>query len=72
MTVGELKKLLSRFDQNALVVLSSDSEGNAFSPFQDASEGVYAADTTYSGQFTSHPEDEIEDGVKALCLWSVN
>lgn len=37
MTVAKLIKLLSKEDPKALVVLSSDSEGNSFSPATDVS-----------------------------------
>ena len=84
MKVGELVKQLLKLDQERLVVLSSDEEGNNFSPLDDSiSEGAYQADSTYSGQFglekltkrdkeDGFEEEDVVDGVKAICLYPIN
>lgn len=64
-TVRELIAQLSKVeDKDTLVVMSSDAEGNGFSPFCDISTGGYAADSTYSGDQTlgeDEPEEWNED-----------
>ena len=51
MKVGKLKELLKNLDDDLLVVLSSDSEGNNHSPVADiADKCVYDAETTYNGE----------------------
>ena len=50
MKVKELIALLQDCDQEAIVVMSSDAEGNSYSPFSGLWEGVYVPDTTWSGE----------------------
>lgn len=69
------------------IVLSSDGEGNSYSPItQGYTVGWYVPDCTWSGEF--HSDDEIEEcteeyddedkehfreyGVRAMILWPVN
>ena len=41
MTVKNIKELLKEYDDDDIVVLSEDSEGNGFSPLADISVAVY-------------------------------
>lgn len=76
MTVAELIEYLKEMPADALVLLSSDGEGNSYSPFSgDHSEGVYVADSTWSGDF--YGEDDTNaprfpGAVKAVVLWPIN
>lgn len=84
MTVAGLIELLKTQDPNRLVILSSDGDGNSYSPLDGCSTVAYRADTTWSGEtgletltkediargFTE--EDLIEDGVPALILHPIN
>lgn len=47
MNVGELKDLLSQFPDNIPVLLSSDSEGNSYSPLSDGAEHLYDPRSRY-------------------------
>lgn len=84
MNVGKLIELLKKEDKDRLVVMSSDGEGNNYSPFSDLSTGAYEADSTWSGEvglqkltdvhkaegYTA--EDVMIEGVPALILWPAN
>lgn len=77
MTVSELKKYLDNFNDDDIVVMSKDSEGNYFSPLSDVSEGLYDADSTYNGEFycdsNIEEDDEWEyEGTNSVCLWPIN
>lgn len=70
MTIKEAKKLLDQFPDDYELVLSSDSEGNGYSPACDVWQGFYCAENTWSG--TMHGPDELEDledfkGAVVLC-----
>lgn len=41
MNVGELKDLLNQFTDDTPVILSSDGEGNSFSPLYEGGEYLY-------------------------------
>ncbi len=64
MTVSKLIKLLSKADPKALVVLSSDSEGNSFSPLGDVSIDLHYRD----GEIVD-PEDVEDTDERAVLLW---
>ncbi len=66
MTVKELIEQLAVQDQDRLVVMAKDAEGNEHSPLSGWWVGEYKADTTWSG--TAGDADEITDGVPALVL----
>lgn len=83
MTVKELKEALEGIDESRIVIMSSDGEGNSFSPLSDISDGAYEADSTYSGDFgqekltkalkkEGYGEEDIIHGEKAICLWPTN
>lgn len=46
-------------DQDAIVVMSSDAEGNGYSPLSGAYEEMYLADSTYSG--SCYSEEDLKD-----------
>jgi hypothetical protein len=83
MTVQELIALLQDQDQDRIVVMSKDGEGNCYSPFDGVSTCSYRAETTWYGEIgleelteenieDGYDEDDVVDGEKALCLWPVN
>jgi hypothetical protein len=87
MKVKKLIKLLKKQDPDRLVVLSTDGEGNSYSPVSDMSTGGYRAENTWSGEvgpeeFTDemkeagyYDEDDVyngKDDVPALVLWPIN
>lgn len=49
MTVGELIECLKTLDQNRIVVMSKDGEGNGYSPLSGFYEGAYEPNSTWSG-----------------------
>lgn len=76
MKVKELMKLLENFEPETEVVMSSDSEGNSFSPLDSLSTGFYIPDSTWSGDFIEakevEEEEDVDDYESAICLWSIN
>lgn len=70
MTVKELIEKLQTLDQDLLVVMSKDAEGNGFSPIYSASVGQYDED---NNEFRDNPED-LNDSflINAVCLDPVN
>lgn len=61
MTVKKLRAELKKFEQDAIIVLSSDGEGNSYSPMPEEgffSLGTYSADNTWSGEFHSDTKEE--------------
>jgi len=84
MTVKELKEILKDVDDNRIVVMSSDGEGNSFSPLCNLDdESTYLADSTWSGEVgiekltpelkkQGYTKDDIKGGIPALVLWPTN
>jgi len=82
ITVGQLKEILAEHDDDRVVILSSDAEGNRFSPLANDAiwSGAYRPKNTWSGESgldvltnedieSGYSEDDvITDGVKALFL----
>lgn len=82
MTVKELRERLANEDDDLIVIISKDAEGNRYSPLSDETiwSGAYHANNTWSGEagldaltdkdirngYTD--ENVIADGVKALFL----
>ena len=67
MTMGDLIDILEEYSRDTLIVLSSDREGNNYSPLDAVSEAHYEPVTTWYG--------ECEFNVNrpnALVLWPVN
>lgn len=83
MTVKQLKNKLENLNDNDIVVMSKDAEGNGFSPLADLSEGSYEADSTWSGEVglrkltpdlrkQGYSEEDLNNGVWCITLWPVN
>lgn len=72
MKVKELIEKLSVADQDALVILSRDSEGNGFMPLEDVSlRCVYQMETKRSGE-VYFPDDDSEldeNSSPAVLMW---
>ena len=80
ITVGALKEILSTYDDDLVVVLSSDGEGNSYNPLWAHEKMVYVlrdGDVHY-GELTQElidggfDEEDIydgSDGIRALVLW---
>ncbi len=74
LTVKQLKEVLAEYDDNLIVIMSKDAEGNHYSPIAaeaPAGDGLYEPDTTWSGDFCSG-EDMEGQPANALCLWPTN
>lgn len=63
-TVGDLADYLATQPRDRKVVLQKDAEGNGYSPLAEASEALYVAESTWSGQAYPTPED-VADWVAA-------
>ena len=84
MTVKELREVLSNYNDDDLVVVSKDDEGNSYSLLEDVDECSYVAESSYNGyigirELTDEhikagytEEDLIEDGVNAIVLYPIN
>ncbi len=74
MNVGDLRRLLEGHDEDTLVVLSKDAEGNGFSPLDELDEPGrhrYFPSSTWAGEVEG--ADEVgDDGEKVVVLWPVN
>jgi hypothetical protein len=64
LTVGDLLDYLAEQPRERPVVLEKDAEGNGYSPLSSAFEGMYVAETTWSGEVwpTSEQMDEPGSG----------
>ena len=73
-TVAELKQWLEQFDDDVVVVLACDAEGNAFSALADYATGYFMTDG-HDEDFVT--EDDVEDDERinidgaqlAISLW---
>lgn len=84
MTVKQLINLLKKEDQDRIVILSKDGEGNSYSPLDSFYKCSYRADSTWSGEIGLEKltteleksgyseEDVISDGEPALVLYPTN
>ena len=84
MTVAELVAQLQLLDQDRIVILQKDAEGNGFSPLESVwgGNGCYRPDNTWSGEvgyekltkelieLGYEDDDVITDGQKAVILCS--
>ena len=50
MKVKDLITKLQEQDQDAVVIMQKDSEGNGYSPLYEVDDGHYQADSTWSGK----------------------
>ncbi len=73
MNVEELIRRLQQLDPQTIIVMSSDSEGNEYSPLAGMALGWYAPESTWGGMFRNDDNDEPDEGeLEALCLWPIN
>ena len=81
MIVSELIKELQEMNQDAIVVMASDAEGNGYSPLSGVYEENYLPESTYSGEVYSnedllemavYEEDVPEDLQKCVTLSPIN
>ena len=78
ITVGELKLMLDEYDDNRIVVIATDGEGNSFSPLDNVGWGVYFADSTWVGDFVDADDLEADEDINtdesepAIVLWPAN
>lgn len=84
MNVGELKKFLEDVNDNRIVILQADGEGNGYSPLAGLDDSsVYIADSTWSGEVKyerltpelekqGYSEEDCGNGEPALILFPVN
>jgi hypothetical protein len=63
MTVKQLREILLACDDDQLIVLSIDPEGNGYSVFSGISDG------RWSVRWREFSADDDADGVPAICLW---
>lgn len=77
MIVSDLIELLQNCDPNAVVILSSDSEGNSYSPLVDCAAGFYneknqefnSEEDVYEIELDDGETDVISRGIEAVVLW---
>jgi hypothetical protein len=84
MNIKELKEIIKDMNDNDLVILSNDSEGNYFSLLCNIDLCIYKAESTYNGYIglreltpelikEGYCEDDIiETGVDAIVLYPTN
>jgi hypothetical protein len=65
ITIKQLIEDLSTLDPNAVIVMSSDSEGNSYSPFAGYYEALYLPRNTWSGEIYTKEDTEYckEEGI---------
>lgn len=58
MTVGKLRNAIAQYPDDMAIVMSSDAEGNKFSPLDrdGVVDGMYVPETTWSGEIYLTPE----------------
>lgn len=85
ITVGEFKEHLNNYDDNDVIIMSKDEEGNKYSPLDEGMESIYEPECTWSGNIhylddmTSEEIEEkygedIKNGnlVKCIVLYPIN
>jgi hypothetical protein len=75
MTKKELIEALADVPDEFMVVLSSDAEGNSYSPLAGYATVCYVAETPYSGEIydeESAEEMEVNFIENAVALWPTN
>lgn len=74
MKVKDLIERLSELDPQMDVIVQKDSEGNDYSPLVNLHVGVYVPETTYSGSFYDHDDEDLlldNEGGSARLRFSV-
>jgi glucose dehydrogenase len=84
MKVKELKKILEKVDENRIVIMQKDEEGNGYSPLDGISdEENYKANSAWSGEVgyekltpelkkAGYGEDDTLEGEPACILFPMN
>ena len=84
MTVGELKKQLEEMNDDDIIVMSKNAEGNNFSPLVEIGFDLYLADSAWSGEIRPREfdkeyfidreeyEEVKKEAVKCVTLWPTN
>ena len=84
MTVKELREQLKDFNDDDIVVVSKDGEGNDFSLLADLGQDMYVASSTWSGEIYPREYDEQyfmdreeyeevkAEAQKCVTLWPAN
>lgn len=75
MNVRELIQELMQYPEDCVVILSSDSEGNNYSPVTVVDRVQYVAESSCYGRLFDPDEEEEEEGnksVEAVALWPAN
>ena len=84
MKVKDLKAALSGFDDEDIVVLAKDGEGNSFSPLADVEASLYSPDNSYRGETSAREltaemvvrgfgeEDILTGATRSVTLWPTN
>lgn len=63
MTVSQLIEQLQKLDPNFEVVMSSDAEGNNYSPLADIAAARYIASTSWYGEIEDFEEHNLPNSV---------
>ena len=74
MNVGQLKAILAQYDDDDVVILSRDSEGNGFRSMSEKEEhsvgdGLWKDGELMSGNDEDEEPSDYEDAKKAVVLW---
>lgn len=75
MLVKELKEKLKDVPDDYQVVMSSDAEGNSYSPLYEIDVVMYVPENTYMGEvwdkeWTAEMEEEYKEN--AVAMWPTN
>lgn len=71
MKVKDLIDELSEYDPEAEVILSSDAEGNNYSPARMLCAAHYTPIKSWYGE-VDHPNNPHPDGDNAVVIWPIN
>lgn len=75
MKVKDLIKELKKLNQDAIVVLQKDGEGNSYSPLSGVEEAFYVAESTWGGEVYDEEDEDLElpdDAEPCAVIWPVN
>jgi len=74
MKIKDLIELLNKEDPEMNIIMSKDGEGNDYSPLAGIGDGLYVADSTWSGTvYNLDEKDEAgENFEKVIVLWPTN
>lgn len=71
ITIKQLIEILQKQDENRIVVLSRDSEGNSFSPLAQMEVGKYLSGEAREGKIYPDAVD-VKDSVKAIIFYPIH